>query len=211
MGSFSGCDMKSFAVANNEFAIGLYQRASIRRRQPVPIAPTASGPHSPWPMPERAVGTAHQMAEVLRFPEGQSNLHRELRAFEDTLASYRDGDNIDIDVANALWRQKGFPLLKGFLEAMDAESRAALFEADFAGAPKKACRAINRWASDKTRGKIRDIVRPEDFCALTRLVLANAIYFSGKWKSPFDEHKTFRGFFIGGPESPCRGRRSEFP
>ena len=73
---------------------------------------------------------------------------------------------------------------------MSGEFASALFEADFAGAPKKACRAINRWVSDKTRGRIRELVSPGNFNVLTRLVLANAIYFSGKWRSPFDEHKT---------------------
>jgi serpin B len=187
-------DMKSFGAANNEFAVGLYRELRSCEGN-LFLSPFSIRTALALAFAGARGRTAHQMAEVLRFPEGQPDLHRELRAFEDTLASYRDGDNIDIDVANALWRQKGFQLLKGFLEAMDAESRAALFEADFAGAPKKACRAMNRWASDKTRGKIPCIVSPESFHALTRLVLANAIFFSGKWASPFDEHGTSSRLF----------------
>ncbi len=193
--------MKSFAVADNEFAMGLYKELRSGEGN-LFLSPYSIRTALALAYAGARGGTAHKMAEVLRFPEGQPDLHRELRAFEDTLASYRDGDNIDIDVANALWRQKGFQILKGFLEVMDAEYRAALFEADFAGSPMKASRDINRWVNDKTRGKIREIVSPENFDASTRLVLANAIYFGGKWTSPFYENKTFpRSFHLASQES----------
>jgi len=194
MSLFSGVDPKSFAAANNEFAVGLYKELRSQEGN-LFLSPYSIRTALALAYAGARGGTARQMAEVLRFPEDQPDLHRAFRAFDEALASYRDRDAIEIDVANALWRQKGFQILKGFLEVMDAEYRAALFEADFAGSPKKACRAINRWVSDRTRGKIRDIVSPENFNALTRLVLANAIYFGGKWKSPFDEHQTFPGSF----------------
>ena len=181
--------MESFAAANNEFAIGLYKELRTQEDN-LFLSPYSIRTALALAYTGARGGTARQMSEVLRFPEGQSDLYRAFRAFDEALASYRDGGAIEIDIANALWRQKGFQLLKGFLEVMDTEYRAALFEADFAGAPKKACRAINRWVSDKTHGKIPNLVSPENFHALTRLVLANAIYFSGKWKLPFDEHET---------------------
>jgi serpin B len=189
MSLFSRVDTKSFAAANNEFAAGLYKEVRFREGNlflspysiRTALALAYSGARGP---------TARQMAEVLRLSEGQSDLRLEFRTFEKTLSSYRDKDTLEIDVANALWKQTGFPFTKEFLDLMSGEFASALFEADFAGAPKKACRAINRWVSDKTRGRIRELVSPGNFNVLTRLVLANAIYFSGTWRSPFDEHKT---------------------
>ncbi|OGD23964.1 MAG: hypothetical protein A2Y69_05390 [Candidatus Aminicenantes bacterium RBG_13_59_9] len=189
MSLFSSTDLKSFAAANNEFAVAVYKE--LREREgnlifsPYSIRAVLALAHA------GARGrTARQMAEVLRLPENDTDLHRAFRSFEEALASRTSGDAIEIDVANALWRQTGFRLLEEFLDIMIAEFKSSLFEADFAGAPNKAGHAMNRWALEKTRGKIREIVSPESFDDLTKLVLANAIYFNGKWASPFHERAT---------------------
>ncbi|MCI5139279.1 MAG: serpin family protein, partial [Candidatus Electrothrix sp. AR1] len=49
---------------------------------------------------------------------------------------------------------------------------------------------INRWVEDKTKGKIKDLIRQGNLNYLTTLVLVNAIYFKGKWASPFDPKDT---------------------
>lgn len=197
-------DMKSFGAANNEFAVGLYKELRSREGN-LFLSPLSIRTALALAYAGARGRTAHQMADVLRLPEDQLELRREFRAFENTLVSYGHGGAIEIGIANALWRQKGFQLLKGFLNVLGAEFGPALFEADFAGAPHKASEAINQWVSDKTRGRIPGLVSPEDFDALTGLVLANAICFTGKWKSPFDEHRTFRSpFHLRSGESHAR-------
>jgi serpin B len=205
MSLFSRVDLKSFAAANNEFAVGVYKELrecegnlffspySIRAA----LAQAYAGARA---------RTARQMAEVLRLPEDGSNWHRAFRAFEKTLASRARGNTIEIEVANALWRQTGYRLLEEFLDVMGAEYKSSFFEADFAGAPNKACRAINRWVSDKTRGRIEEIVGPDNIDHLTKLILANAIYFSGKWKSSFDKFATSPGsfYFMPGSSRPIQ-------
>ena len=47
---------------------------------------------------------------------------------------------------------------------------------------------INRWASDNTNGKIKNVVGSLN--PLTILVLNNAIYFNGTWATPFDPEDT---------------------
>ena len=189
MSLFSRVDLKSFAAANNEFAVGLYKE--LREHEgnlffsPYSIRTALAQAYA------GARGqTARQMAEAMRLPKDDSNVHRTFRSLEETLASRARHGTIEIDVANALWRQTGFPLLEEFLNIMGAEYKSSLFEADFAGAPNKACRAMNRWVSDKTHGRIEEIVGPDNIDHLTKLILANAIYFSGEWKSPFDKFAT---------------------
>ena len=59
---------------------------------------------------------------------------------------------------------------------------------DFASNPAAAADAINRWVNHNTNGKIPTIIgEPE---SNTRLVLTDAVYFKGKWRSPFDPKKT---------------------
>ena len=55
---------------------------------------------------------------------------------------------------------------------------------------------VNEWAKEETHGKIEDLLPPGSVNALTRVVLANALYFKGAWKKPFDEKLTKEGEFF---------------
>jgi serpin B len=67
---------------------------------------------------------------------------------------------------------------------------AELCEADFAGSPAAAGRAINEWAKTKTRGRIAVLTDPANIDRLTRLVLATAVFFEGTWALPFPKAET---------------------
>jgi len=49
---------------------------------------------------------------------------------------------------------------------------------------------INAWVSDRTRGKIPEILKGNAIKKDTRAALINAAYFFGKWRSPFDPKRT---------------------
>ena len=55
---------------------------------------------------------------------------------------------------------------------------------------------VNHWADEKTNGMIKEILdRPPG--ADTAFVLANAVYFLGKWCAPFDTKSTYEKEFKG--------------
>jgi serpin B len=49
---------------------------------------------------------------------------------------------------------------------------------------------INSWVSDATKGLITSVLPPGSVDSLTRLVVANAIYFKGMWSLPFSKKRT---------------------
>jgi serpin B len=66
------------------------------------------------------------------------------------------------------------------------------FSAKLAGvdfAKPESAQTINDWADTSTHGKIKQVVQ-WPFPPLTRVILANAIYFKGKWDRPFDKQST---------------------
>ena len=95
--------------------------------------------------------------------------------------------NVILDLANAIWYQKGVRLKPGFVSDNQNFFAAKLAGVDF----KKpgSVQTINDWADKSTRGKIREVVQ-WPFPPLTRVILANAIYFKGKWERPFDKGET---------------------
>jgi serpin B len=94
-----------------------------------------------------------------------------------------------LSVANAIWAQKGYPWSTDFMALTRKYYRAGVVEVDFAER-EPARKRINDWVEKETREKIKDLVPSGSITALTRMVLANAIYFKSKWLYQFDAKKT---------------------
>ena len=119
--------------------------------------------------------------------------------------------NVILNLANGIWYQNEFHLKSGFVSGNKNYFQAELAGVDF-GNPKSAD-IINDWADKKTRGKIQNVVQ-FPFLPLTRVILANAIYFKGKWAEPFDKNETQpRAFYLADGETkqtPMMSQRKTF-
>jgi serpin B len=76
------------------------------------------------------------------------------------------------------------------METSRRNYQANLNQADFTTGAEAARKEINHWVEQQTRDKIRDILPAGSLTPLTRLVLANAIYFKGQWLKPFEKSAT---------------------
>ena len=139
--------------------------------------------------------TEKQMAKVLHFTLDQKQLHPAFAHLEAQLNIVQEKGNIDLSVANALWIQKDYVFLKEFLDLTKKSYGAVLNRVDFKGACEAARGKINTWVEEETKNKIKDLIKPGILDSLTRLVLANAIYFKGRWESQFEKSKTKQATF----------------
>ena len=135
--------------------------------------------------------TEKQMAQVLHLGQDQPAVHRAFGELQRQLAEADKQKGIQLTIANALWAQQGHPFLPPFLNIAKSDYQANLNQADFITGADAATREINGWVARKTWDKIQDILPPGSLNALTRLVLANAIYFKGVWAVPFQEAGTY--------------------
>jgi serpin B len=182
----SAVDQVKLAVANAAFGFDLFQQIAHER----PDANVFISPFSVSAVLQMldngAVGTTQQELErVLHtddLPAGALNA-----ACESLNKSLNSQTNVTLELANAIWYQRGIPLKPAFVSINREFFGAELGAVDFAR-PQSA-QTINRWADKRTHGKIQDIVR-WPFDPATRVVLANAIYFKGKWERPFDKKVT---------------------
>jgi len=134
--------------------------------------------------------TEAQMAKVLHFGSDQRSLHAAFGQLQRQLADAGKTKGMELNVANALWAQKGHPFLEPFFKVAKGEYAANIAQADFKTAAEAARHEINRWVAQKTKDKIRDLLPEGSLDTLTRLVLANAIYFKGTWATKFDKAGT---------------------
>jgi serpin B len=132
--------------------------------------------------PESVEEQNHLYAEVLKSVNGEGE-----RPFQ-------------LVTANALWGQKGFPWRAEWLGLQNDRFGAGFNEVDFEKDKGGSIARINGWVDERTRGKIRDLLKPEDVpvnerAQITRLILTNAIYFKGDWSLPFDRAGTKEAAF----------------
>lgn len=150
--------------------------------------------------------TQHEIAAALGTPPDAALL--------DSLTRAGNASGDQLQFAQSLWVERGFPILPDFLHASENQFHAAPQPADFSANPESARDAINRWIADQTHGKITSLFAPGALTRSTRLALVSAVYFNGKWKSKFDPKSTSNAPFHSGTgplQTPFMNQTAHFP
>jgi serpin B len=140
--------------------------------------------------------TRTEMAQALHFTLPDPALHNAYNALDIRLThvpAVTDpylGDELVLNIANSVWGQRGYPFVSGYLDTLGYYYGAGLNVVDFSSAPEQCRLLINDWVSDQTETRIPEIIPQGAITPLTRLVLANAIYFYGNWYTPFEPEDT---------------------
>lgn len=117
------------------------------------------------------------------------------------ISEWQDVETYRLTLATALFVEKSYPLHTAYCDALTTAFRAEFFSLLFDQA-EHAAKRINDWVRERTQGKIPRLVSAEDIDPLTRLVLANAVYFKAHWADQFSEHATQAQPFRLNPEVP---------
>ncbi|GCB82574.1 hypothetical protein scyTo_0022027, partial [Scyliorhinus torazame] len=106
--------------------------------------------------------------------------------------------------ANRLFGDKSLIYNETFQNISEAVYRAKLIPVNFKEKTKLARKIINSWVANKTEGLIRDVIPPDAITPYTALVIVNAIYFKGLWKSMFEKEMTVKREFERAPDNHCQ-------
>jgi serpin B len=106
-----------------------------------------------------------------------------------------EGDQFQLNIANSIWGQSGYSFKEDFLDILAQHYGAGMYNVDYRQNPEGARNAINNWVAEETEDKIEDLIPAGAIDPLTRLVLANAIYFNGSWLHPFSQNATAQAPF----------------
>ncbi len=134
-------------------------------------------------------GTKEAMLKTLSL-SGIPDPGKALRALRESLLESARDTGIELDIEDALWVQKGFSILEGFMEDVRGFCGGLPMFLDFVRDPVGSVDAINRWVKERTKGKIDSLLSSGDVDEATRLVITNAIYFKGLWERAFDRKCT---------------------
>ena len=180
----SSVDMKSLVKGNTGFALDLY---SVLKKEEgnlffspysisAALAMTYGGARG---------NTEKQMKEVLHLTLGWKKTHSAFAEFDTKLNEVQKKGKVQLHIANSLWPRKDYRLLPEYISLIKKYYGVSVTSLDYVNAAEKACKIINKWVEDKTKEKIKDLIRKDDLDPKTILILVNAIYFKGNWASQF--------------------------
>nr|QNV48481.1 serpin 6 [Rhipicephalus haemaphysaloides] len=130
--------------------------------------------------------TAKQLAEVLHVDSEE--IHKHFSGFISQLPGY--APDVKLHVANRMYLEKAFPVLDSYLSILRDCYGSTIESVDFRNNSDNVRSRVNAWVEQATQSKIRDLLQPGSVDTLTTLILVNAIYFKGLWKSQFKTNCT---------------------
>lgn len=180
-------DAASAAADVNRFAVAL------QRKLPAPEANLVYSPFSISAALSMTLAGARgeteaQMISALQLRDSPASVHAAMKELLGVLNKTAPGDKLAI--ANALWPQRGAPILPEFRSVTRESYLAEAREVDFQRSAEPSRLEINRWVGEHTGGKILELLKPGVITAMTRLVLTNAVYFKGTWAAEFSPRLT---------------------
>lgn len=206
-------ELETLTKSQADLAIDLYQ--AVRKRPENADKDVFLSPHSvSIALAMTYAGargtTAEEMKRALHFELPDERLHTAFDYLDLELARRgegaegKDGQPFRLEVANALWGQKGTPFEAPFLDNLAINYGAGLNVVDFVGATEKARSAVNQWVEEKTERRIKDILPEGAVDRDTRLILVNAVYFTAAWATKFVRDMTAEADFtkIDGSKVP---------
>jgi len=145
--------------------------------------------------------TAAELARALHL-NGSSRPEDAAVSGLSLVSAGKDGGSAVFRAPNTAWIQSGLPLRAEFTERLNLAA-ATPARTDFTAAPDAARDEINRVIAGQTEGKITGLLPPGAITALTRLVLASAVYLKAAWADPFPDRATADApFYPDGPGRP---------
>ncbi|MDR2352652.1 MAG: serpin family protein [Deltaproteobacteria bacterium] len=187
-------EVLEISVGNNTFALDLYGSLKTNAGN-IFISPLSISGALAMVYAGAKGETAVEFEKTLHFPFQGEELAKAFEALTAEITPPEGGP--ELYFATSIWPQQGEVFNPIFLETLKKYYHSEIEPVDFRQAEALAREKINNWVSEKTNTKIQDFLS-NPLPADTNLLLVSAVYFKGKWKTPFEQSLTADGdFFVG--------------
>lgn len=138
--------------------------------------------------------TAEEIASVFKFNTNEAERLFELKSHRNNLIG--SSDDYELNISNAFWADIDYKFKDEYIQKLKSEYQAEAQNVDFRNDSERVRGVINDWVLNKTNQKIKDLFSAEAITSDTKMVLANTIYFLGKWEYEFNREDTKKEKFI---------------
>jgi len=155
-------------------------------------------------VPREVITRIARLRTDLKAANNRTEEFRNAKRWKDARASWNKADQLakeinlitsktsayELKIANSLWLDKSYPIEQNVLSALEPNYGTVLFPVDFKHRPEPVRLKINQWVAEQTNDRIQDLLPLSSVNNLTRLVIANSVYFKGDWAQPFESSNT---------------------
>ncbi|KAL1140375.1 hypothetical protein AAG570_000307 [Ranatra chinensis] len=139
--------------------------------------------------------TQEQIKKALYLPDSQDKLTTmqayRLEKYYQKMRNFNGSPSFELSNANRLFVSSDLKVR----QCMEELFKEEIARTDFAKDTTKATEQINKWVEAETRNQIQELLKDGQLTKDTKLVLANAAYFKGVWKSRFPAEATKKEIF----------------
>lgn len=184
-------ELDAFSSDQAAAAIDLYQAARVGRAANIFLSPQSLSTALAMTYAGARGATKNEMKKALHFNLDDDRLHKAFDFVDLALAGRTKTTRPEdapprLEVANAVWGQRGLAFSPAYLDTLAQSYGAGLHSVDFKTQTEPSRAPINAWVEEKTEQRIRDLLPAQSLNADTRLVLVNAVYFKAKWEHLFE-------------------------
>uniref|UniRef100_M4E6R2 Serpin domain-containing protein n=1 Tax=Brassica campestris TaxID=3711 RepID=M4E6R2_BRACM len=128
-------------------------------------------------------------------PGGESSSIEELKTIFREISSVVFADQSasggpKITAANGLWIEKSLSVDPKFKDLFENFFNAVYAPVDFRSKAEEVREEVNSWVENHTNNLIKDLLPAGSVASDTDKIYANALYFKGAWKRPFEKYNT---------------------
>jgi serpin B len=181
-------EMSQTVKGNNRFAFDLFEKIQ-QEGENVFFSPYSISSALAMTYTGAEGTTQQEMQKIFGFAKDKQSQAEAFHMLNKHLDTLND-KTIELNVANSLWCQDNYDFLDEFLNINKKYYQAGIRKVDFRNNHPEAGKQINQWVEEETNNKIKDLIKEGTLSPSVRMVLANAIYFNGKWAYPFDKSQT---------------------
>lgn len=198
----SAANVQALAAGNSGFAFDmLHELAAATPGENLVFSPFSISTALGMTYAGARGDTQAEMKSVLYFELEQAALHEAFNSVDRALATRGDGKlgadqtPFKLNVSNALWQQRGFPIEAAFLDTLALHYGAGVYVMAFRTEPEPSRQAINSWVAQRTEQLIPELLPAQSITSDTALVLTNTVYFNASWQTRFDKSLTLDSAF----------------
>ncbi|KAK5647766.1 hypothetical protein RI129_002658 [Pyrocoelia pectoralis] len=183
--------VKNFVEGADQFAANLYKELIKHRNENFVVCPISVQ----VVLALTAIGakgkTLEELTTTLRIPQDVEEIDK---TFEEITPHFNKTGNYTLVSANKIYVMNKLELNPDYENSATQYFRSEIESVNFLS--QETIPEINSWVSQKTFGKIQDLIPPNSFNELTQLVLINTLYFKGAWDKGFNKSYTTERLFF---------------
>ena len=177
-------ELIALAQNNNQFAFSIFDKLFQSEEDNIFFSPYSISEALAIKYAGAKGDTKAEIASVFNFDmNNDEQLHKSFNGLD--LHLNHDDENYTFNIVNSIWIQKDYSILDSYLDTIKVNYGAKIRTLDYIQEREKSRVVINDWVKNQTHNHIQEIIPQGMIDDFTRFVLVNAVYFKGKWLSPF--------------------------